>query len=184
MVFSGERSGWAICDNDLFFYDGKKWDNRFEVSAGVSPELEKLVKRFAPEVDSAQMAGAISEIRTINNLGDSTVMPGQKILLPFKLAFRGRLTSIAVDPLQAVWIGTEMGLLRFVEGEFSVFGYAPFTVTKEKTLLEVAKRYTGDSNPQRLARWVERVKNYNRLTSDDVSPGQIKIGRASCRERV
>jgi len=172
MVFSGERAGWAICDNDLFFYDGKKWDNHFEVSAGVAPELEKLVNRFAPGVDSARMTDAISEIRAINNLGDSAIAPGQKILMPFKLAFHGRLTSIAVDPLQAVWIGTETGLLRFAEGEFTVFGYAPFTVTKEKTLLEVAKRYTGDSNPQRLTRWVERVKNYSRLTSDEVAPGQ------------
>ncbi|MCI0406188.1 MAG: PorV/PorQ family protein, partial [candidate division Zixibacteria bacterium] len=36
----------------------------------------------------------------------------------------------------------------------------------------MAKKFTRDSNPQRLARWIERVKRYNRLETDDVLPGQ------------
>lgn len=171
MAFAGERDGWAISDNELYHYDGKQWSNRYEVTAGVSPELEKLIARFVPGLDSARLAAAVAEVRRLNNLGDSAVATGQKIYLPYRLAFSAPLTAVAAV-LDVVWIGTEAGAFRFVEGGFTRFGYQPFTVAKEKTIIEVAKKFTRDSNPQRLARWIERVKKYNRLETDDVVPGQ------------
>jgi len=172
MVFSGERDGWAITDNDLYYYDGKKWSNRHEVTAGVSPELDKLIGRFAPGLDSTRLAEAVAEVRRLNSLGESELATGQKVYLPYRLAFRAPLTTVAVDPSKVLWVGTESGALRFSDGEFDRFGYQLFTVTKEKTILEVAKKFTRDSNPQRLVRWIERVKKYNRLETDDVVPGQ------------
>ncbi|MCI0329390.1 MAG: PorV/PorQ family protein [candidate division Zixibacteria bacterium] len=172
MAFAGERAGWAISDSDLYFYDGKKWSNRHEMTAGVSPDLEKMINRFVPGLDSTRMAAAVAEVRRINGLGDSAVATGRKIYLPYRLAFPAPLTALAVDPLQVLWVGTEAGVWRFAEGEFTRFGYQLFTVTREKTILEVARKYTRDSNLQRLARWIERVKNYNQLESDDVFPGQ------------
>ncbi len=184
MTFSGERAGWAITENDLYFFDGKKWDNRLEVTAGVSPELEKLVNRLVPGLDSIEMTQAVAEVRRVNNLGDSAVVPGQKIYLPYRLAFRAPLTTVAATPTGEVWVGTQAGVWRFNEGEFTRFGYQPFTVTNEKTIVEVARKYTGDSNPQRLTRWIERVKAYNGLSLDDVTPGQrlwVYAGAAGSR---
>ena len=172
MVFSGERDGWAITDSDLYYYDGKKWSNRHEVTAGVSPELDKLIARFAPGLDSTRLVEAVAEVRRLNNLGESELATGQKVYLPYRLAFRAPLTTVAIDPSKVLWVGTESGALRFSDGEFDRFGYQLFTVTKEKTILEVAKKFTRDSNPQRLVRWIERVKRYNRLETDDVVPGQ------------
>lgn len=172
MVFAGERAGWAITDKDLYYYDGKKWSNRYEVTAGVSPELDKLISRFAPGLDSVEMAAAVTEVLRMNNLEESVVATGQKIYLPYRIAFRAPLTTLAVDASQVLWVGTEAGVWRFAEGEFTRLGYQSFTVTQEKTIIEVARKFTRDSNPQRLARWIERVKQYNRLTSDDVIPGQ------------
>ncbi len=172
MVFAGERDGWAISDSDLYHYDGTKWSNRYEVTAGVSPELEKLIGRFVPGLDSVRLVNAVAEVRRVNNLGDSAVVTGQKVFIPYRLAFPSLLTAVAVDPSKVLWVGTESGAWRFAEGEFSRFGYQLFTVAKEKTILEVAKKFTHDTNPQRLARWIERVKNYNRLQGDDISPGQ------------
>jgi len=172
MAFAGERAGWAISHTDLYFYDGKKWSNRYEVTAGVSPDVEKIINRFVPGLDSTQMTAAMAEVLRMNNLGDSTVATGQKISLPYRLAFSASLTALAVDPSQVLWVGTEAGVWRFADGEFTRFGYQLFTVTRENTIIEVAKKYTRDSNPQRLARWIERVKNYNGLVSDDVFPGQ------------
>lgn len=172
MVFAGERDGWAVSDSDLYHYDGKKWSNRFEVTAGVSPELEKIISRFVPGMDSARLAWAVAEVRRANGLGDSTVATGQKIYLPYRLAFQSPLTTVAVDPSKVLWVGTETGAWRFAEGDFTRFGYQLFAVTNEKTIIEVAKKFTHDSNPQRLARWIDRVKNYNGLASDDLTPGQ------------
>ncbi len=172
MVFAGERDGWAISDKDLYHYDGKQWSNRYEVTAGVSPELEKLISRFVPGLDSVQLTAAVAEVRQTNNLGDSVIATGQKIYLPYRLAFPAPLTALAVDPAKVLWAGTEAGVWRFAEGEFTRFGHQFFMVTKEKTVLEVARKFTRDSNPQRLARWIERIKKYNRLETDDVFPGQ------------
>jgi hypothetical protein len=172
MVFSGERDGWAITENDLYFYDGKKWSNWHEVTAGVSPELEKLVGQFVPGLDSARLAEAVLEVRRLNNLGEAELATGQKVNLPYRIAFAAPLTTVAVDPSKVLWVGTEAGAWRFADGEFARFGYQRFTVTREKTILEVAKKFTRDSNPQRLARWIERVKAYNRLATDDVFPEQ------------
>ncbi len=172
LAFAGEREGWAASDGDLYYYDGKKWSNRFEVTAGVSPELEKIIDRFVPGLDSAQRTAAEAEVRRVNNLVEPGLVTGQKIYLPYRLAFPAPLTALAVDPAKVLWVGTEAGAWRFAEGEFSRFGYEPFTITKEKTILEIAKKFTRDSNPQRLARWIERVKKYNRLESDDVFPRQ------------
>lgn len=172
MVFSGERSGWAVSDSDVYHYDGKKWSNRYEVTAGVAPDLAKMIARFVPGLDSSDMAVAVAEVRRLNNLGEAALSTGQKIYFPYRLAFRAPLTAVAIDPAQELWLGTEMGAWRFADGEFTRFGYQPFTVTKEKTMVEVARKFTGDANPQRLARWIDRVKKYNRLASDDLSPGQ------------
>jgi hypothetical protein len=172
MVFSGERDGWAITDKDLYHYDGNRWSNRYEMTAGVSPDLEKMINRIVPESDSVRLAAAEAEVRRMNNLGEAEITTGQKINIPYRLSFGHPLTALAVDPSKVLWVGTEAGVWRFADGEITRFGYQLFTVTREKTILEVAKKFTRDSNPQRLVRWIERVKNYNGLTSDDVFSGQ------------
>jgi hypothetical protein len=167
----GDRNVWAAAGNELYHYDGIKWQNAVEKQLAVGQTLIKSIQSFYGDFGTVDSDKIMAEISSANSkLGDST-NAGQTIYLPYRPGYRGDITALGVDQRGRVWIGTTTGI-NFFDGErFYQFGYKLYTADKPTTVNEVATSFIPDHNSAKIEKLSALIKDYNELTSDTLAAG-------------
>jgi hypothetical protein len=167
-----DRNAWVASGGDIFHYDGFKWSSAHDEEFTIGESLQKSAERFYGEIGVIDIDNIIAEIREANpELGD-TVAPGQMVKFPYRLGYRGNVTTLGVDEKKRLWIGTTHGVAYFDGEQFRTFGYRLYEAPQATTIQEIATGFIPDRNPEKIEKLAVLIREYNRLESDDVEAGR------------
>ncbi|OQX91633.1 MAG: hypothetical protein B6D58_07100 [candidate division Zixibacteria bacterium 4484_95] len=163
---TNDRNIWAAYENDLFYYDGHEWRNYVEHEVTVGEDIDNIINIFYRAMAVIDLEGIKSEIMSFNGIqGDLTV--GQKIKLPFRLAFKGKILSLAAKD-KNVWIGTQKGVIFFNGKTFFHFGYKEYKPEKMISAEEIAKEFLPGISPEKVQHLARLIREYNNLEEGEM----------------
>jgi hypothetical protein len=119
-LFFAERPAvWAATEKNLYKFDGNNWLNYEIFYLEQNDNIEKVVRKYLDlgdtEADEAVLKNAVKTVKAFNHIKtqeDEEDLPDFK--MPFSIAVHGlKITCVAPDLSNKVWIGTETGLFCY-----------------------------------------------------------------------
>jgi hypothetical protein len=167
-----DRNVWVAYENDLFHYDGLEWRNYAEHEVAIGEDLDKIINTFYRAIAVIDLEGLKSEIINLNDIqGDLTV--GQKVKLPYRLALKGKILTLAAKD-KNIWIGTQKGIILFNKETFFHFGYKEYKAEKETSAEKIAREFLSGATQDKIQRLTRLIIEYNNLEAGDmIEPGQV-----------
>jgi hypothetical protein len=170
--YSRDRA-WAAADDELWFFNGNAWRSDYSYTANVNDSLTRVVREFTGVLDQEYIDKMAQQLKNINGLSSMEPEPGTNLKIPFRMAFRHPITSMAYANFNnQLWVGTTHGLKVMADGKFRVFGWKPFTASKDITLKEAALESNPELSKQQADKIAGLMRSYNKLSSDSLAQGQ------------
>lgn len=166
-----DRNVWASSDNELYHYDGFKWQNAFDKEFTIGETLRRSVAKFYGELGAINTERILAEVASANDGMQDSIAAGQRARLPYRLGYRGEITALGVDPRGRVWVGTTTGISFFDGEKFHLFGYKLYEAPNPTDLQTIAAQYIPDRNQAKIDRLALLIKEFNGLESDSVAQG-------------
>jgi hypothetical protein len=175
MAFSGARAGWVLTDAGLAALNEDTFSGTFSLTANVGDSVSTMLRRFLDTEDPILLASAEAEVLAANGQAPGYVPEaGSTLPVPYQLAVRGQITSLALDDYQRLWVGTTMGAMRFSQGRWVTHGYAKVVPTEATAARALAENQLGGrATPDRIEHFARIITEYNNLAPD----GAIPAGR-------
>jgi hypothetical protein len=98
--------------------------------------------------------------------------PDQEIKLPFDLAIKGMLTTLAVGKDGEIWIGGTKGVKKFADQKWTTFGYRVYTAVEGDSVEKVASKLLRTNDAERVEKFSQDIMAYNKLSNSQLEPGQ------------
>jgi hypothetical protein len=169
----GERQIWAATQGQLFRWEGDSWQEYERYNMKIGDTLDKVVRKFLGTVDENTIRLAMERVKTYNALPDTVVAAGSDVKLPFDLVINGRITAIALDGHQNLWMGTNHGLKRYSENQWYTFGYKLYTAAEGDDAQKVAQKFLQSNNEENVKKLSQIIIDYNHLgPAGKLEPGQ------------
>ncbi len=162
---------WVATKSDLARFTGKNWIAHEEYRVKAGDDLAKIARSFLGTESQVEIDKAVAEIKRYNSLKDE-VSPDQSIRLPYRLAFKGELTALAMDQKGNIWVGTKKGIKRLEDGRWTTFGYRPYTAAEGDSVETVARKILNTEDEGRIGKFSDEISDYNKLTKRELEPGQ------------
>lgn len=171
----GQDEGWVMTDGGLMRFDGQRFYANATVTANVGDSLASMLARFLDTKDQVFIAKAEAEVRRVNGLGpDANPEPGTSVAVPYQLGVRGEVNAIDYDSYHRLWVGTNLGVLRYSHGHWWNYGYTERVFDQPTTAAAVAEEQLGSrGSPERIEALAQITIEYNGLDAD----GSIAAGR-------
>jgi ligand-binding sensor domain-containing protein len=112
---------WAGTADGLAYFDGRRWRNHHEHVLDQGEKIEGVLRRYTGGTGNldtlAAQVRAFNDVRTKADEEDLITLK-----IPYDLLFPGqRVTALALDNLDRLWVGTAAGLFRFDGQGWKVF---------------------------------------------------------------
>ncbi len=193
VALAARRAGdfYAVVHNDLFHWDGIRWSNNMGYTVAVDDTPETIATKFAIYGSAAERKTYLEKLLQIpqaepvskdtTKIIDSTVatspfVPGNNIVVPYLAGFRGRVTSLSLIG-DAIWVGTEYGVLYFDKNRWHTPGYRDAKVADGQTLASFTAERRGV--PVDTQAYGQILRTINDLSSDTLVVGQVLKVRAN-----
>ncbi len=164
---------WAAAGSELWFFNGDTWRSDYRYTAVVNDTLTRIVRQFSGVVDESYIRDIAEQLKSKNDLQTDFPDAGTEIMIPFSVAFRHPITTMAYNsPDNKLWVGTTHGLKILANGEFRVFGWRPYSAPRDMSLTEAALDHEPTLSPANAERVAHLIKTYNHIDGDAVKQGQ------------
>jgi hypothetical protein len=175
LAMMGQDDGWALTGDGLVHFEGETFTSTRDVTANVGDSLRSMLERFLSTNDPVFLDRAEAEVRSLNGLAPGAdPEPGTSVQVPYQLGVRGEITALAYDSFRRLWVGTNLGVSRFSQGQWWVYGYTERVFEQATTAVAVAEQQLGSrATPERSQALAQITIDYNALDAD----GNIAAGR-------
>lgn len=168
-----ENKLWVATQKGLASFDGSKWETTFKYTVKVGDDLDKIIQRFTGSELPKRIEEGKKEVKSVNSLQQTKELtPNQKIEIPYYLGINSEITALAVDDLGNLWVGTQRGVLVFIQDRWVKFGYKLYTAQPGETVDSVAQKFLRTKNKERIEILSKNILEYNELSSKDLSANQ------------
>lgn len=166
----GANDVWVSTGDDLYYFNGNTWSNQTEHVVSVGEDLNKILRNFYGGLGTVSSLNLAKEISELNNLnGDLEV--GTKIQLPYKLAFKGKITCLG-SMGDNLWIGTQKGIVLSTGHAFTSFGYKEYAADKDLAVRDIAAEFVPDREAEKVDLLAQMIRQYNSLDGEMVKSGE------------
>jgi hypothetical protein len=112
---------WVGAGDGLAFYDGRRWRTHHEHVLDEGEKIEAVVRHYTGGVGNldslAKIVRAYNGVKTKEDEEDLITLK-----IPYDLLFPGqKVTALALDNTDGLWVGTAIGLFRFDGRAWKVF---------------------------------------------------------------
>ncbi|MCK4856734.1 MAG: PorV/PorQ family protein [candidate division Zixibacteria bacterium] len=168
-----ENKVWAAADDDLFYFDGTKWNNTWTYTTTVTDSARSVFSNFYGDLDETRIDMELVRLQFSHPDLFENPQPGVEVQVPFKPLFEGKITALTVDGEDNLWVGTELGIKWFDDGRWHSFGYAAVKLEEPMTIEELAARYYKTSDPEAIAGYVSILKRKNTIQQGELAKGRV-----------
>jgi hypothetical protein len=168
-----DKMAWAASEKDLYRFDGTAWVNTFKYTTTVSDSALSALSKAYGNIDVDKIKAEIARQQMTNRGLIGTMEPGKVITLPFEPLFEGRITALAMDNGNNLWVGTELGVKRYDGKVWTSYGYKAVKVEKEMTLDQLVREYLKTEDPDRISSFIALIKKKNTIQEGTLPAGRV-----------
>jgi len=175
VAFSGQQSGWAVVDGEMYHFNGSEWRNWTEYTVGLDETAGVIAGNFAiynTAAEGEKYLGKLTQLNSELNLvgSDAKLTLGDTIKAPIVAEIKGDVTCMYATSGKLL-VGTEQGLLSYTPQKgWTRFGYRALTLDRSRTVTDIALEVAGGNSELALT-VASKIREQNDLQFDTVDSG-------------
>lgn len=162
---------WMTTRYDLAHFDGMNWIPYVKYKVRAGDTLEKIVRSFLSTESKREIEEAVKIINKYNSISEE-LTTDQEIKLPYDLAIKGELTTLAIGKDGEIWIGGTKGVKRFADKRWTTFGYRLYTAVEGDSVEKVAAKLLKTKDQKKIEKFSQDIMTYNKLQGNQLESGQ------------
>ncbi len=166
------RDAWVGTERGPAHFNGASWKKDFSYEPPDSATWDDVVEYLCGAKNRQRKMLLISTLQAYNKAPDEKTIP-KKLRVPYNLVIPTPITAIYVDPLQRVWFGSQLGVVRLDGDRFKVFGWRADSLAKDITVEQFVNQKWPDVSEETRQKLVQKIKTFGFLNNTNLKAGDF-----------
>ncbi|RKZ33533.1 hypothetical protein DRQ33_04100 [bacterium] len=164
------RDVWVGTERGPAHFNGATWKSDFIFQPADTTSWENVIEQLCETKSNQRKQLLISTLQAYNKMPDMKTVP-EEIRVPYSLIFSTPVTAIYVDAMDRVWFGSDIGLVRFDQDKFKVFGWSAESLAQDTTVEEFVREKWKNVSEETQQELVNKIRTFGFMNNTTLKAG-------------